>query len=508
MSRYRVHVETAEWSLESDTDNPVGLVDGRALVTPLVCQWGIEQLPPVATPDTVTIQVYDDGSNVGNWPGPWWLPTPLGAPISCYVWAESASGSEEAQLVVFQGRIADATAVNVKGGGLLFTLICAGRLADWNSTNAPTFTEPLSQGIPSWPTLVYDAVATNAGMPAIDTDDGSGIGTGWEYGRAWDTTGLSAGDVLGQIALQDFRGNVPIASHWLVYDADHSSDSPDLTPRQFVTAPYYTSINDLVGLLNLFWDGSLWDVELNPSFYSDPDAGMALYASQLLQDVGNWITNRASTINTTELTGFFEVDPLIPALGSAESVRVEHPDLSADGNRQTRTLQSPIATLSDAIDVATQILGPRDQIETGFGLTQATIVWHQLTDTQVDHWGSQLWPTADTARAAAGGPLGGPLGRPVAIVDIPDDWRLADSIVVMGRLMGCTMTFDVATPSPDGVLAADGIVTLALTLRAIPPAANGGITLDDIATLTTPTAVTLDNIAPWLTIDHMSLVSL
>lgn len=494
------YADSELWSLAADTDNPMGKIDGRALVAPLTCSWSIDSLPPVATPDTVTVLIYDDGSNVGNWPGPWWIPLPLGAPISVYAnaWSE-LTPTDPYQLVTFQGRIADVTATPVKGGGLMFTVICTSRLADLGSTNAPSFED--SQGVPSWPAAVgYPAVAADAGVLIDDTDMYGPTVSGWEWGRGVDNANVSSLDYVGQLALQDTRGTNTI-THYLLWDADKDDPTPDLQldSRAFVTAAYYPLVNDLAGVLRMFWDGSLWDMETNPDFYDDIDAGIALRADQLLADVGSWVQNRQATVNTVELQGAFDVTPPTVVTPST-TIRVQHADLVSQQGWQSRSIQTQVWQTGEAIDVASAILGSRDQVESGFGLSQATVLWETLDDDQLQHWGDVLWPVASDANNGYQ-----VLGRPVAITDILPTWRLSDSVAVMGRLMGITVTFDIARPSVDGLTPADGQVRLALSLRAIPPGVNGGMTLDDAAALS-PT-MTLNNIAPWLTINHMTLAN-
>lgn len=512
MSAVATVVRTPDWSLQADTEAPQGPDQVRALVSPVVATWAIESLPPVAQPETVTVQIVDKGTS----PGDRWLPMQLGTPIGVYVYA-SVHGNPLVFTtpVTFQGRIAEVTATNLDKGGLLFTLVCTGRLADWNSTNAPSLVgEPDVTVLPSWLQYAYEAIADDAGLP-VNTDDGSGVGvdvpSALAKGRAVDNTGVSSGDYLGQLALQDLREDVDgvEATHWIAYDLDTADATPTVAPADFRTIRYDPRVLDLAGVLNMAYDAGLglWTAVLNPDYYTDlgTDAGMLLYADQVLQDVGSWVTNRASTINTVELQGAFSTG--LTSVVDFESVRVEHPDLVDSAGRQSRSLASPEALASSATGLARAILGARDQVESGFGLTQATIVWDTLTEDQINAWGGELWPSADVGLNS-----GGPLGRSVAIANVPDDWKLATGPMVFGRIMGVTVTVDVARKTPGEVvpgggdwLPADGRVLIGLQLRAIPAQTELGITWDDMGNLvgTDPDWIDLDPALSW---DDFSLI--
>ena len=496
MSRLRTFVETPDWALSADTDNPQGAGSGRYLVSPVVAGWSTDQIPPVATPDTATVQVYDDGLNGVVGLADQWLPMKIGTPIGVYVVADNPSGGTT-KPVSFQGRIADCTAVNVNGGGLLFTLICSGRLADWNGTNAPS----LPAAATDWLDDAYTLIAADAGL-TLSSDDGSGIpataSDGLIPGNAMDNTNVSSGDVLGQLALQDVRGdNTPVSYGWTHYvlpDIDTADPTPP-SSLTFYTCPYRLDVLDLAGVMVLEYDAvnGVWTAVDNPDYYTDGGTGVLLDASQVLQDVGSWATNLEANINTVELTGSFTPGPV-------EAVRVEHSSLVAAKRRQTRTIASPASTVFNATLIGQYILGRLDQVEDGFGLTSATVVHSTLTQEQLLAWGDELWPTSDVARGD-----GGPLGRPIAIGGIPTDWRLAEAPIVFGRLMGITVTVGVARPSVDNVAPADGLLTYSLAIRALAPAADNSITWDDTGNLpgTDPDWLDLDRALTW---DRFSLI--
>ena len=512
MTRVQTWVQTTDWLLVADTEFPQG-DQPRQLVAPVVASWAIDQLPPVAQPETVTFQIKDDGSTSM---GDRWLPMEIGTPIAVYVTGYYPTNPlAGVSVVTFQGRITDVSAVNLDGGGLLFTLICTSRLADWNSTNAPNLTgEPDVSVAPSWLQYAYLELVEDAGLP-LNTDDGGPVGvdapSALINGRAVDNTGVSSGDFLGQLALQDLREDASgvEATHWIAYDADQGDPPPPVTPNDFRTVRYEPQVLDLAGILTMSYDAGLglWTAILNPDYYADKgnDAGVLLYASQVLQDVGAWTTSRLSTINTVELQGQFSVGSY--SVIDSESVRVDHPDLVTSSGRQSRSLQTPEANYSSAGGLARAILGPRSQVEAGFGLSQATVVWDTLTTDQINAWGAELWPLADVALLS-----GGPLGRPVAIAEIPTDWSLAEGPVVFGRLMGVTVTVDVAARTPGETvpgggdwLPAAGRILIGMQLRALPSTTDAGITWDDMGNLpgTDPDWIDLDPALSW---DDFSLI--
>lgn len=494
--RSRTLVYTDDWQLVADTDYPDASDADRALVTPLVASWSTDQLPPVAQPDTVTVKIYDRGVDpVGG--APRWLPLDVGTPIAVLVVAYTL-GDVPGKPVVFQGRIADVQAEPRRGGGLVFTVICSSRLADLGSTNAPTVLG--GTGPEGWLSLfAYPQIAADAGV-VLDTFDGDSTSDATEgllSAHDMVNDNVSSLDALGQLALQDVRsvwrnGAYGPSTHWLVYDTDAADPYPQ--DQDYVTAPYDPRVLDLAGILVLSYDGTEWVAVDNPDYYTDAGsgAGILLYADQCLVDIGSWSVDRSAMVTTVELTGDF---------GGVETVRVEHADLVPP--RQTRSLASPADVYSGATGIAAAILGPRSQVNQGFGLTQLTVVWSTLTDDQVDAWGSEIWPTADVARGD-----GGPLGRPVAVVQIPDDWSLAEGPAVFGRLMGVTVTVDVAryTTDPDGGVPASGRVMLGLDLRAIPPTTDVGISLDDLPDSGPGTPITCDNISRTITYDLASLI--
>lgn len=460
-------VTTGLWQLVADTDDPDPQSTPRALVTPLTAQWVTDQLPPVAQPDTVTIRIFDRGTTPAYVGAPRWLPLSLGEPITVYVRATNDAGTAIGQPLTFTGRIADVTAENVPGG-LLFTVICSSRLADLGGVNAPNLVGSGGAGV--WLENAYAAIAADAGV-LIDTDDGNVEADATEYlidGNAMDNTGTSSLDVLGQLALQDarfwFDGDFALVTHYLAFPAD--PDLPTPTDEAYVTVAYDPRITDLADVLILDYDGSQWYATDNPDYYGTvADPGVLLYAEQCLADIGSWLVDRAASINIVEMQGTF--------VGGTESVRATHPDLVASQGPNSRSLTTPATTTTSAGGLASVILGDRDQVNLGFGLQQLTVLWSTLLDEQIESWGSQLWSTIPQRPPDPS--TSGPIGRPVAIARIPDEWDLADGPVVMGRLMGLTVTVDVARYSVGGE-AASGFVSLGLSLRAIPPRTDVGIT--------------------------------
>lgn len=168
--------------------------------------------------------------------------------------------------------------------------------------------------------------------------------------------------------------------------------------------------------------------------------------------------------------------------GTTDQVRAQWEDLVDAYGRNARSLQSFLYYRDDAETLAEQLLGERDQVQLGYGVTALTIAWETLTSDQLNAWGERLWPAADVDA----------LGLPVAITGIPDDWRLVAGPAVFGRLMGVDLTI------------AGETVRAGLTLRALPPTTGGGITWDEIGALSPD--VTPDNLDPTITIDDFSLV--
>jgi hypothetical protein len=169
--------------------------------------------------------------------------------------------------------------------------------------------------------------------------------------------------------------------------------------------------------------------------------------------------------------------------GTVDSVRAEFADLVDAYGRNARALDSFLWWRHDAEDLAEAILGDRSQVQTGYGITQATIAWETLSSDQLLAWSNLLWPNADTDA----------LGKPLAIIGIPASWRLVDGPAVFGRLMGLTASVD-----------ADK-VRVKLDIRAVPAMTAAGISYTGMGTHTFPD-VTYDNIDPTITYEQLTLV--
>lgn len=479
MTRYKVQVRTANWTLTSDTNTPAGPTAARGVVDGLVAGWQIDQVPPVGQPSTVQVAVYDDGTNPAGW-----LPIDQGELISVYAWIDDVP--DEQQVLSFKGRVIDVSATNQQRGGVVFALVCADKLAELSSTMAP----PTVTGSSGTLEALYDQVTADAGvtldpltgLPAMTTLPTNDV----------DFTNVSSLDALNRITQHDWRevGATDVFVTYLVPKVSLVNTDPTVDDGigldRFTTKQLGSN-----KLLNLALAGGVWQLVSNPDYYGDfpgSGGGVMVSAHQLAFDVGEWRKTRRDATNTIELTGRFET-----AAGSGtfvETVRRTFAALVAAFGRNTKTIESPLQLRADAQLVGDLLLMPERQVPSGFGVSQLTVAWELLTQVQKDRWSEKLW-LIDANNIA---------GSAVYVLDVPDQWRLIDTPAIMGRLMGVTWQL------------LDGTVRLLLQLRALPDGVtdgdvlSGGITSTQLATLVP--AVTSLNIDPTITYEQLSMTTL
>lgn len=475
--------EVASWDTESPHEGPA-LPGERLILDGMEATWAIDVIPPVAQPSTLRFRVYmaepDAGGN--------WLNVGIGDPIAASGFAYRDS-LDDAELFVMRGRVADLSAVNARGGGLIFTFIVADRLADLGSANAPALIDGsgVYDGDTSHYSLfrVYDAIADDAGI-TFDYDLGRVVGTPFPYwdrmNAAIDLTNVTVLDALSTAVAHDVRAdNVAFdhtLDHWLTLAVDDPYSVDPQASIVYATNEWdYTDVNGLAGALGLHWTGSVWTVLANPDYYVDGGAGMVLDASQVARDVGEWRQTRDQAINTVEGTSPTTFDD------GTQTKRATHPDLVDRFGRNTRSVPDWWHDADDARAYLYEILLVRSQVQAeGFGFSALTIAWETLSEDQLDAWATKLFPRMGVT----------PLGRAFTLVNVPDDWRLIDGPAVTGRLMGASLGLG------------SGVIRVGLTTRTVPPAAGDGITWDQVAVLA-PT-VTPDNLDDTVSIDTFAIV--
>lgn len=294
--RVVTYVETASWQLVSDTDDPE-TNPARALVGPLRASWAIDVLPPQPQPSSLTIGVYDDGTNPSGW-----IPLDVGDPIGVYVVTENIDGSWDGP-ITFQGRIGEVSGTNAKRGGVLFQLVCVDRLADLTSSPAPR----VVRGVATTSSVpfgvhplfrAYNQIANHADIDLTYTAEG-----GWPFWSDARDAEVDAStlEALGVYTAHDVRSGV---HHYLSYDIDSADPTPP-TSLTYELVPYDPAgVDDLAGVLELIWDGSAYILADNVDYYDD-HSGLVLDASNLAFDVGDWRKARGAQLNTVELAGKF-----------------------------------------------------------------------------------------------------------------------------------------------------------------------------------------------------------
>lgn len=472
---------TIGWDTDAPRPDAPADPGERVIVDGMSASWAIDVLPPVANPQTVAFKVYQSSPDaLGTW-----LPWPIGTPIS--VIAESYDADlGSLRLWTFKGRVADISGANHPSGGILFSLVCTDRLADLASANSPAELVPSSSQSDLAPGLfdVYQQLADDAD---IDFDWQAGAGFSlpywWELVSSIDMTNTTTLDALSLAITHDLRPNadpnveptVHNVDRWLTQQVDTGSTDPEATARYRLNEWDPEGVDDLAGVAAFHWTGSVWTVITSTSYSG---SGMVLDADQLARDVGDWRQTRDQAVNTIELTSAQTFDT------GAKTTRAQFQDLVDAYGRNTRSMPCWYADRDDARAWGYELLIRRDQVQVdGFGFTQLLVAWETLTSDQLVLWGDELFPHFAV-------PV---LGRAFAVVNIPDDWKLAPGQVVVGRLMGVTMTLQ------------DGRVRAQLTTRAVPPSAVNGVTFDDVAAFS-PVQMTLDNIDPQVTIDQLAVV--
>lgn len=481
-------VDSGDFSLSWDTttpdpDGPPSPGD-RKIVDGMAASWSIDVLPPVAQPSTCQFSVFQAGPDpLGSW-----LPWVIGTPIRVDAYAYPQGLGSPTNLFSFDGRISDLSGVNVDGG-ILFTVICSDRLADLASQGSPGTVAPDATQSDLAPGLfdIYDQLADDAG---IDFDYQAGQSYTLPY---WwdivdgpiDLTNVSTLDALSTAIMHDVRPNddpnvAPVVHNvdrWLTQDVDTGITTPTDPAEYRLNEWDPQDVNDLAGVAQLVWTGSEWVIQVNPDYYLDGGQGLVLSADQLAQDVGEWRQTRDQATNTIELTSPTAFDT------GATTTRTSYPDLVATYGPNTRSVPAWWAERDDARAWGQELLIARDQVQVvGFGFQQLLIAWELLNDDQLGSWADQLWPRHGVA----------PLGRAFAVTDIPSHWKLADGPVVVGRVMGVTLTLQ------------QGVVRVALATRAVPPSAVDGITIDEVGDLSPEP--TYDNVDPAMTIDQLAIV--
>lgn len=228
--------------------------------------------------------------------------------------------------------------------------------------------------------------------------------------------------------------------------------------------------------------GSLYTEQVNaqdPTAGASNRMGAAVFTAKLASD-GD-VVSPTTTLAAAGNNGIaFSI--VFPLLVEADTVRRDFSSLVADYGRNTRSISSPLWYIDDAKALGDVLLGDLDEISTGYGLDNAVIAWETLSDDAAEIIASLLWPRDDVQA----------YGMPVAIVDVPDQWNLANAPAVFGRIMGATITAEGAK------------IRVALSIRNVSPVSSAGITYDDAGTHA-PTW-TYDNTDPAMTIEQLALV--
>lgn len=493
MTDVTARVETAEWLLTSDTTDPHGTDFGGDIATafellaPMQLGWAIEDvLPPVNQPSTASFQIYDSGHHFIIDGKDSFAPISVGDPIGVYV---NADGTP---LATLQGRVADLQADNHPAGGVVYSVVVIDRLADYASALAPQTL--LFAGSPPG---YYDQLIAAEGLDLNYLAGSAFSGPWWLMGNDLDLTNTSVLDALSMLVVSDLRG-VPLTlpgqaeldpltliPRWLALDIDPVTSTPVATPS-LKLEEFDTTNDDLTGVLRFVKPAATW-LLATADYYGalGSNFGIVLSADQLLSDVGSWRKTRQAAINTVEAQGTFYDTPYTGT--PVKTRRKSFSDLTALYGRNSRTVATPIAAKADASYLASALLGRHELVQRGWGLQSFTLLWDQLNARQLDQaWSALLWPQYS-------GTLGGILGRPVAITDVPDDWRLSDGPVVTGRLLGIDFNVDGES------------VQLQLTLRGVPPVTqSGGITYTQLAALAGG-GPTFANIDPSITFEQLTL---
>lgn len=465
-----------------DTTTPfVGPAEAgdRLLLDGMTAGWSTDVLPPVAQPSTVRFRVYMPGPDaLGTWLG-----LTIGDPLTVYAYAYRPSLDSD-ELFTFKGRVADVSAVNARGGGMIFSVVATDRLADLGSANAPATVDGRAGVAPGSYDLflIYDQIAADA---EIGFDYQAGQSVTFPYWEDMvgpiDLTNVTTLDALSTAIAHDVRVSADFShtlTRYLTQQIDTGTTDPEAVARYRLNEWDPLAVNDLAGALAMHWDGAVWRVVTNTDYYLDGGTGMVIAASNVARDVGEWRQTRDQAINTVEGTS-----PLVFDDGT-QTTRAQHTDLVAAYGRNTRSVPDWWLEKIDARAYLYEILLLRSQVQAeGFGFSSLLVAWETLTDDQIDQWASKLFPRFGV----------GPLAQPFTVVDIPDDWRLIQGPAVTGRLMGADITL------------AAGVVRLNLTSRTIPPSAADGITYDQVAGFG-PAQVTYDNLDPTVSIDTFAIV--
>lgn len=486
---WQLHAFAPASSPEADPAEHWYLLDGLAI------GWQISTLPPMHEPATGAFQIYDDGQHPDGW-----LPIALGQPIRINVTITDPTDTDYL-IGSLDGRITDLTAVNVKRGGVIYSVVVTDRAgSDLAGDSAPkTIPNTLHGGGDG----IAITVAENAYLYMADAvpleleyqnpidDNLTPVALPFvkqSRARPFDATNQSVYDVLNLYIAHDIRVYPNRKSLYLqMAQRNFGSEIPGSVLYQLVEYDPTNPWNlELVNVMH--WTGALWESVYDTDYYLT-GLGMVLEASNLLLDVGEWRMLRQQALNRWELTGTFQ------RLGGStiQTVRRSWTDLVREFGANTRSLSSPLyyrdavaggAEGYGAIEVLEVLQGEQSQVAKGFGFEAVTIVWDTLTNFQIFAWAKQLWPVQ--YRQA--------YGHPLAIVNIPAEWRLAraNGPLVMGRLMGCTFRFKA------GQLYAD------LAVRNVPPTTSAGVTFDELAALT-PAEPTFDQMAPEVTFDLLSV---
>lgn len=478
-------VSTVLWAQQVFTEPPSqGPTDHYWLLDGMQLAWSIDVLPPVATPSTANFTLYDDGQHPDGW-----LPIALGQ--VCRVQLRATVDAVEYRLADLSGRIADLTAQNVpRRGGVVYNVIVADLLAtDLGGDTAPRSIASAGLASAGMVAEAYDQLIEDVPLQLeyLNPSGGTLAPIGDARGRTNDVTGQSVLDVLNLYVMHDIRfGAVTVyVSHWLqVAYGNGNSQIPDGDPTYQLVEYDPGQAFGLDTLMVLTLTAGVYSAVADPDYYLT-ETGLVLYGDQLLVDVGEWRQLRSEAINRVELTGDFERT----SGANIDTVRRSFSGMVATYGVNARSIESPLRdrdqfvgpTDYGAIEVAETLLGSIQQVQRGFGMTAATVVFDQLTAAQVAAWSEQLWPI-DYRQA---------YGRPLALVDIDPSWNLTPSAVVVGRLMGVTWRVD------KGKLYAD------LAIRQMPPVPANGVTYNDAAAL--GTAWTYNNSAETLTLDILAI---
>lgn len=483
--------EVASWDTLDPRTDPVVAGDVVLLDT-MAASWSTDVLPPVAQPATVRFQAYMNGPDADGR----WFPLTIGDPITVYAYAYREDLTE-AEVFTFKGRVSDLSAVNVRNGGLIFTVVCADRLADLGSTNAPPTidvagTDPGVGDYALW--RCYDQIADDAGITLDSRDENRYLSASFPYwdgmSPSIDLTNVSALDALSTTAAHDVRVSIDFThtiDRWLCQQMDAGSTDPELDTT-FATMEWDPlDVNDLAGALALHYDAPVWRVIPNPDYYDDGGVGMVLDAGNLARDVGEWRQTRDQAINTVEGTS-----PDVFSDGT-QTKRATHDDLVRANGRNTRSVPDWWLDADDARAYLYEILLLRSQVQDqGFGFSSLLVAWETLTDLQLDAWATLLFPRGGLDTVGLRIVRHAPLGLPFTVVNIPDHWRLADGPAVTGRVMGATLTLS------------EGVVRVALDTRTVPVGAGDGITIDQAAAI--GGTLTIDALDPTVSIDTFALV--